>query len=294
MRVLAWPTQRPLSTPAVRRIMAAMLVVLIGCFASAAFAAPPVSNDDALTKALSGPQRTDKERARDIYRHPRETLEFFNVKPTDRVVEIEPGGGWYLAILAPYLMQNGSYLAVPYVSGSEKSRAEEDEDRSMLQKRLQGDAAVFGQATVGTLTQGHVVGVGAPGSADVVLTFRNLHNWVADGHLDDNLHAFFEILKPGGVLGVVDHRAQPNTPLDAMIKSGYISEDFVIEHAKAAGFVLEASSPINNNPKDTKDYADGVWALPPTLRGGKTDRDRYLAIGESDRMTLRFRKPLAP
>jgi predicted methyltransferase len=287
MRVLAWPTQRPLSTPAVRRIMAAMLVVLIGCFASAAFAAPPVSNDDALTKALSGPQRTDKERARDIYRHPRETLEFFNVKPTDRVVEIEPGGGWYLAILAPYLMQNGSYLAVPYVSGSEKSRAEEDEDRSMLQKRLQGDAAVFGQATVGTLTQGHVVG-------DVVLTFRNLHNWVADGHLDDNLHAFFEILKPGGVLGVVDHRAQPNTPLDAMIKSGYISEDFVIEHAKAAGFVLEASSPINNNPKDTKDYADGVWALPPTLRGGKTDRDRYLAIGESDRMTLRFRKPLAP
>jgi predicted methyltransferase len=284
MRVLAWPTQRPLSTPAVRRIMAAMLVVLIGCFASAAFAAPPVSNDDALTKALSGPQRTDKERARDIYRHPRETLEFFNVKPTDRVVEIEPGGGWYLAILAPYLMQNGSYLAVPYVSGSEKSRAEEDEDRSMLQKRLQGDAAVFGQATVGTLTQGHVVGVGA----------RNLHNWVADGHLDDNLHAFFEILKPGGVLGVVDHRAQPNTPLDAMIKSGYISEDFVIEHAKAAGFVLEASSPINNNPKDTKDYADGVWALPPTLRGGKTDRDRYLAIGESDRMTLRFRKPLAP
>jgi predicted methyltransferase len=294
MRVLAWPTQRPQSTPAVRRILAAMLVVLIGCVASAAFAAPPVSDDDALTKALSGPQRTDKERARDVYRHPRETLEFFNVKPTDRVVEIEPGGGWYLAILAPYLMQNGSYLAVPYVSGSEKSHAEEDEDRSMLQKRLQGDAAVFGQTTVGTLTQGHVVGVGAPGSADVVLTFRNLHNWVADGHLDDNLHAFFEILKPGGVLGVVDHRAQPNTPLDAMIKSGYISEDFVIEHAKAAGFVLEASSPINNNPKDTKDYADGVWALPPTLRGGKTDRDRYLAIGESDRMTLRFRKPLAP
>ena len=293
MRVLTWPTQRPLSKPAVRRVMAAMLVLLLGSFVSA-FAAPPVSDDDALTKALSGPQRTDKERARDVYRHPRETLEFFNVKSTDRVVEIEPGGGWYLAILAPYLMQNGTYLAVPYVSGSQKSRAEEEQDRSLLQKRLQGDTAVFGQASVGTLIKGHVVGVGAAGSADVVLTFRNLHNWVADGHLDDNLHAFFEILKPGGVLGVEDHRARPDTPLDAMIKSGYVSEDFVIEHAKAAGFVLEASSPINNNPKDTKDYADGVWALPPTLRGGNTDRERYLAIGESDRMTLRFRKPLAP
>lgn len=293
MRVLAWPTQRPAFLPVLRRIMASMLVVMIGC-STRVFAAAPVSFDDALTKALSGPQRTDKERARDVYRHPRETLEFFNVKPTDRVVEIEPGGGWYLAILAPYLMQNGSYLAVPYVSGSEKSRAEEEEDRSLLQKRLQSDAAVFGQASVGTLTQGHVLGVGPPGSADVVLTFRNLHNWVADGHLDDNLHAFFEILKPGGTLGVEDHRARPDTPLDGMIKSGYVTEDFVIEHAKAAGFVLEASSPINNNPKDTKDYADGVWALPPTLRGGNTDRERYVAIGESDRMTLRFRKPLSP
>jgi predicted methyltransferase len=298
MRVVAQPAKQATFNPAVfghlmRRMVAAVLIVLIGS-TSTVLAAPAESADDALTKALSGSQRTDKERARDVYRHPRETLEFFNVKPTDRVVEIEPGGGWYLAILAPYLMQNGSYLAVPYVSGSEKSRAEEEQDKSLLQKRLQGDPAVFGQASIGTLTKGHVVGVGPPGSADVVLTFRNVHNWVADGHLDDNLHAFFEILKPGGTLGIEDHRARPDTPLDGMIKSGYVSEEFVIEHAKAAGFVLEASSPINNNPKDTKDYADGVWALPPTLRGGNTDREHYLAIGESDRMTLRFRKPLNP
>ena len=293
MRVFAQPPQRPLLNPLLRRVMGAMAVVLIGSFVGAA-AAPSTSQDDALTKAISGAQRTDKERARDIYRHPRETLEFFNVKPTDRVIEIEPGGGWYLAILAPYLMQNGTYIAAPYVTGSAKARAEEEQDRSLLQKRLQGNTAVFGQASVATLTDGHVVGAGAAGSADVVVTFRNLHNWVEDGHLDDNLHAFFEILKPGGVLGVEDHRARPDTPLDAMIRTGYVTEDFVIEHAKAAGFVLEASSPVNNNPKDTKDYTDGVWALPPTLRGGNTDREHYLAIGESDRMTLRFRKPLNP
>jgi predicted methyltransferase len=293
MRVIARPARPLVSNRLVQRIVAATLVLALGS-AGSICARASASDDDALTKALSGAQRTDKERARDIYRHPRETLEFFNVKPTDRVIEIEPGGGWYMAILAPYLMQNGSYLAVPYVSGSEKSRAEEEQDRSLLQKRLQADPAVFGQATIGSLTQGHVLGAGAPGSADVVLTFRNLHNWVADGHLDDNLHAFFEILKPGGTLGIEDHRARPDTPLDGMIKSGYVTEDFVIEHAKAAGFVLEASSAINNNPRDTKDYADGVWALPPTLRGGSTDRERYLAIGESDRMTLRFRKPLNP
>ena len=293
MRALAWPAKRPLPARLSRAALSAVLALLLGS-SSVAFGAAPATNDEALSKAISGSQRTDKQRARDVYRHPRETLEFFQVKPTDRVIEIEPGGGWYLAILAPYLMQNGSYIAAPYISGSEKERAEEEQDRSLLEKRLQGDAAVFGQASVGTLTKGHVTGAGAPGTADVVLTFRNLHNWVEDGHLDDNLHAFFEILKPGGTLGVVDHRALPDTPLDAMIKSGYVTEDFVIEHAKAAGFVLDASSPVNNNPKDTKDYADGVWALPPTLRGGSTDRQRYLAIGESDRMTLRFRKPLNP
>jgi predicted methyltransferase len=287
----------PLSSlkPRPRLAHRAARLLLLGLALGAALPASsaPVTDDEALVKVLAGSQRTDAERARDVYRHPRQTLEFFGVHPTDRVVEIEPGGGWYTAVLAPYLANNGVYFAVPYVNGSEKSRAEENQNMTLLQKRLQSDPAVFGQASIGVLKGGHISDVGAPGSVDVVLTFRNLHNWVEDGHVDDNLHAFFDILKPGGTLGIEDHRAQPDTPLDRMIKTGYITEDYVIQHAKAAGFVLEDSSPVNNNPKDTKDYADGVWALPPTLRGGSTDRDKYLAIGESDRMTLRFRKPLA-
>jgi predicted methyltransferase len=255
-----------------------------------ALAAP----DPALQKAVDGPQRSDKERARDPYRHPIETLSFFGVTPTMRVIEIEPGGGWYTAILAPYLAQNGHYLAAPYVTGSPKSAPEEEQNRSLIVKRLNSDPKVYEQAEVGTLTGGHLRGVGEPGSADMVLTFRNLHNWAEDGHVDDNLHAFFEVLKPGGVLGVEDHRAKPGTTLDVMSRTGYVTEEYVIDHAKAAGFVLEASSPVNNNPQDTKDYPDGVWDLPPTLRAGTTDREHYLAIGESDRMTLRFRKPIQP
>jgi predicted methyltransferase len=269
------------------------LCCLLGA-ASVARAEGGSSDDAALLKAVAGSQRTDKERLRDQYRHPVETLAFFGISPSMRVIEIEPGSGWYTAILAPYLAQNGHYFAAPYSTGSLKAAPEEEQDRALIAKRLNSDPKIYGQAEVGTLVGGHLRGVGEPGSADVVLTFRNLHNWAEDGHVDDNLHAFFEILKPGGVLGVVDHRAKPATELNAMIKSGYVTEDYVIEHAKQAGFILEASSPVNDNPKDTKDYPDGVWDLPPTLRAGVTDRNHYLAIGESDRMTLRFRKPLQP
>ena len=250
--------------------------------------------DSALQQAIAGSQRTDKEKLRDQYRHPVETLSFFGITPTMQVVEIEPGSGWYSAILAPYLAQNGHYIAAPYVSGSPKTAPEEEQDRALIAKRLNSDPKIYGQAAVGTLVGGHLQGVGDPGSADLVLTFRNLHNWAEDGHTDDNLHAFFEILRPRGVLGLVDHRALPGTQLSDMIKSGYVTEEYVIEHAKQAGFVLEAASSVNDNPQDTKNYPDGVWNLPPTLRAGTTDREHYLSIGESDRMTLRFRKPLSP
>ncbi len=158
-------------------------------------------------------------------------------------------------------------------------------------QKLAKDPADYGNVSVGSLSAGHFDGVGAPGSADMVLTFRNIHNWIKDGYFDANLKAFYVALKPGGVLGVEEHRAKPGTTLQQTIDSGYVTEAYVIEHARAAGFELAGRSEINSNPRDTKDYDKGVWTLPPVYADGDRDKARYAAIGESDRMTLRFVKP---
>jgi predicted methyltransferase len=234
----------------------------------------------AITAAVAAPTRTEANRARDTYRHPAETLAFFGVKPTDTVVEILPGGGWYTEILAPYLKDKGTlYLA---------QRAGAGRDR--LQAKFTADPATYGKVKWADFPATDV----PAGSADVVLTFRNVHNLLMneDATIADKAFAsVFAALKPGGVLGVVDHRLPESRDKAQEKTSGYIKRSTIVALAQKAGFKLAAESEINANPKDTANWEKGVWTLPPTLNQGETDRAKYVAIGESDRMTLKFVKP---
>lgn len=237
---------------------------------------------------LAGDWRSEKNKARDQYRHPKETLAFFGVKPDQTVIEIYPGGGWYTEILAPYLKDHGHYVAA--IIKPDKPEGEEAINKTGLRAKFAADPAHYGKASVVEFVPKTAV-LGPPGSADVVLTFRNVHNMTDDGVAEPIFKAMFAVLKPGGTLGVVDHRAKPGSTLAQDKDSGYLPVDAVVKLATDAGFKLEAQSEINANPKDTKDYPKGVWTLPPTLALKDVDRDKYLAIGESDRMTLKFVKP---
>jgi predicted methyltransferase len=242
----------------------------------------------ALEQSIKGPQRSEANRARDAYRHPAETLAFIGVKPTDTVVELWPGGGWYTEILAPYLADKGKLIAAPAAGRGAESMA----------KRFDANPALYGR--VGRANFPSVLGgtAVAPGTADVVLTFRNVHNWKM-GYLqaektDYSEAAFREIyamLKPGGVLGIEDHRLPESASAERERDSGYIKVSTVRALAEKAGFEFAGASEVNANPKDTTDWPEGVWTLPPTLALKDVDRDKYVAIGESDRMTLRFVKP---
>jgi predicted methyltransferase len=273
--------------PSKHSLRATLLVALLG----AAFSAAAADTQDPLAAAIASPSRTAKFASRDQYRHPLETLKFFGLRPDETVVEIWPGSGWYMEILAPYLADKGKYYAAieaPDVPGASK---EAGENAAKLRKRIAADPAHLGKVIITQLHPPQLTQICPPGSADMVLTFRNVHNWLETGEQQAQFNAFFKALKPGGVLGVVEHRASPGTTLEQMRKSGYMDEDYVKKLAATAGFRFDAESPVNNNPKDTKDYPEGVWTLPPTLTLGDQDRDKYLAIGESDRMTLRFVKP---
>ena len=254
---------------------------------------PPTSASDftagQLDAVLAGSWRSPANRARDTWRHPKATLQFFGIQPDQTVIEITPGGGWYAELLAPLLRDNGHYIAAEQApsTGSE-ARA----DDSRLRRRFAADPAHFGNATIVSFDPKKPV-FGAPGSADLVLTFRNVHNWVMAGTAPAMFKAFHTVLRPGGVLGVVDHRADDGTTLAAVKGSGYLPTAAVIKLATDAGFKLAERSEINANPADDHDHPKGVWTLPPTLALGDTDRAKYLAIGESDRMTLRFVKPAA-
>ena len=241
-----------------------------------------------LDQVLAGSWRSDKNKARDQYRHPKQTLEFFGVHPGESLVELTPGGGWYAEILAPLLNDSGNYTAA--IVTPKKKQGEDAQDKDALSKMFAAAPERYGHAKVVQFDL-KAPKFGPPNSADVVLTFRNVHNWVMADAAPGMFKACFDVLKPGGVLGVVDHRAAPGADLDKIKKSGYLPQDYVIKLATEAGFKLDAKSEINANPKDTKDYAEGVWTLPPTLTLGDKDKDKYLAIGESDRMTLRFVKP---
>jgi len=262
-----------------RLILAALLAVGAMHAASAA--------DDALKAAIGATTRTPANVARDLYRHPYETLTFFGIKPTMTVVELSPGGGWYTEILAPYLREKGTYIGAGSPIDPVKKTG------MAFKNKLDSNPAIYDKAVAGVFSPPSNYNIAPAGSADMVLTFRNVHNWMGadDAALVAVFKQMYTVLKPGGVLGVVEHRLPEKATQDATASTGYVKESYVIGIAEKAGFKLAARSEINANPKDNADHKKGVWALPPTYANKDEDRAAFQAIGESDRMTLKFIKP---
>ena len=257
------------------------LALLAGC----SQLAPQTGSE--FDKLLAAPHRTAANVARDPYRHPREAHAFFGIKPDSVVVEILPGSaGYYLELLAPYLQDQGRYIAA---SRDNLAAPQYLADHRKLLARLQAEPQLYGKVAVTQFNAG-LHDIAPPGSADYVLTFRNMHNWVERGEIEGALRAFHKALKPDGILGVVDHRGRTDMTQEAQMKSGYVRQDYAIALIEKAGFELAGASEVNANPRDTKDHPEGVWTLPPTYRLKDQDRARYQAIGESDRFTLRFAK----
>ena len=243
--------------------------------------------NNVLEKAANGSHRSAQNINRNLFRHPVETLMFLGLGKGMTVIEISPGGLWYTEILAPALKDNGQLIAAGYDASVEGQPAYRYKQQQAMEARFVEQADIFGEVKIAKFSPPQSIELGEPASADMVVTFRNTHGWVRDGIDSINYQAFYEVLAPGGILGVVQHRAA--TTHDNF--TGYLTEAQIINAAEKAGFVLEAQSEINANPKDTRDHPKGVWTLPPSLRLGDVDREKYLEIGESDRMTLRFRKP---
>jgi predicted methyltransferase len=245
------------------------------------------AKDAALAKAVADEHRSPNMVARDKYRHPQEVLEFAGIKPTMTVVEISPGGGYWTEILGPYLKDKGTYYTAlsPRNASERAAKAVDDWNKKLADNKAQwGDVKVteFGRGSYD---------VAPAGSADLVLTSRNVHNWMGAGFADEAFAGFYKALKPGGILSVEEHRAAADKPQDPKAADGYVREDHVIQLAQKAGFKLVSRSEALANAKDTKDWPKGVWTLPPTLTLGEQDRDKYLAIGEADNMLLKFQKP---
>lgn len=261
-------------------------------FACWLFFQPAMATDtkQLIQQSLAGAHRSEIHRARDIYRHPAETLDFFGLKSDMTVVEIWPGGvGWYTEILAPVLKQKGKLYAAHFNPNAEVPYFRKNYRK--FTEKTKANSELYGKLRVTVLQPPSLVSIAPAGSADMVLTFRNVHNWMRNDQALTVFRAMFEALKPGGILGVVEHRASNTHAQDPNAKSGYMREDYVVDLARQAGFVLLAKSEINANPKDLKDHPKGVWTLPPSLRLKDQDRDKYLTIGESDRMTLKFERP---
>ena len=242
----------------------------------------------AIGRALAGTHRSAEHRARDEFRHPLDTLLFFGIKPQMTVVEVWPGAaGWYTEVLAPLLAAQGKLYAAmpPPQPGNEYLAA----IHRQFDEKLASSPDVYRGVTVTRLGPG-AFEIAPAGTADLVVSFRNLHNWMNLGIEAEALAEMRRALKPAGILGVVEHRADPSKPVDPRAANGYVNEEHAIRIIEAAGFELLERSEINANPRDTKDYEQGVWALPPTYRAGNRDRAKYEAIGESDRFTLKFRK----
>lgn len=240
----------------------------------------------ALMSAVNGTHRSPENKARDQYRHPVETLEFFGFKPDMTVVEITPGGGWYTEILAPALKGKGLLYGAHYADSGDDSYY--SRSRRSLEKMLASNA-IFSEVKLTDFNPKEGSTLAPAGTADLVLTFRNLHNWGEDG-MQQVFKDAYKALKKGGVLGVVEHRMPITQSWAENKRSGYVPQALAVEYAEAAGFKLVATSEINANEKDAADHPKGVWTLPPRLALGEQDQDKYLAIGESDRMTLKFVK----
>jgi predicted methyltransferase len=243
-------------------------------------------SETALDQAIASPFRTPRFVARDAARHPAAELTFFGLRPNATVVEIWPGGGYWSEILAPYLHGAGTY----YVALPDSPDPDDQKDAAAFRARVQTNLPAFGRIILTGLGRGHT-DIAPPGSADFVLTFRNVHNWMYEGDADEMFAAFYRALKPGGILGVEEHRGRTDRPQDPKAENGYVRQDYTIALAKKAGFALAGSSEINANPRDTKDWPKGVWTLPPTFELGDKDRAKYAAIGEADNFVLKFQKP---
>ena len=258
---------------------------------AAAGAASQVQVSPAIEAAVKSTTRDPANVTRDGFRHPAQTLSFFKLTPASTVIEITPGNGWYSEILAPLVRQQGQYIAAvvdPAAVPEGRGRDYQQRSRDGLQKKFSTAPAQFDKATEVAYDPAAPV-FGKPASADVVLTFRNVHNWRKSGQAPGMFKGFYDVLKPGGVLGVVEHRAKADVGDDD--GTGYVGQQQVIAMAEAAGFKLDGSSEINANPRDTKDHPNGVWTLPPSNNHDAADAAKYRAIGESERMTLRFVKP---
>ena len=239
--------------------------------------------DAALAAAAANPARSPAYVARDGARHPAQELAFFGLRPDANVVEIWPGGGYWTQILAPYLAARGTYTVAL------EPDAPDEPSTSSFRSKFAGKPG-YGALHYAPLGKGHTA-VAAPGTADFVLTFRNVHNWMYDGYAQEAFVAFFRALKPGGVLGVEEHRGLATVPQDPKAADGYVRQDYTIALARQAGFVLDGTSELDANPKDTKVWPKGVWTLPPTFQMGAVDHAKYAAVGEADNFILKFRKP---
>jgi predicted methyltransferase len=284
-------------------LLSVLLIALLGCSQgeettseTTTTSDTPTANEtadtpeaDALRAVVDGDHRSESNTARDQYRNPYETLKFFGLEEDMTVVEISPGGGaYYLEILAPYLKEKGKYYAASWdPERNDYSKSQVEKLDAFLAAKPEAYSAVN---IVAWEPRTGKMDVAPEGVADMVLTFRNVHNWMAFGYKDDAFAGFARALKPGGILGIVEHRANTDVEQDPKAASGYVREDYVIQMAEAAGFELVEKSEINANPKDTKDHPKGVWTLPPSMATQETDGEKYREIGESDRMTLKFRK----
>ncbi len=244
------------------------------------------AENEALRNALNHTLRPEQERARDEFRHPYETLEFFGVKPGQEVLELWAGGGWYTRVLAPYIAGTGKLHVTTFPKDSEREYY-----KKMSAAMYEYVGKVENGNAINVIEVGSEINFGLENQVDVALTFRNIHNWVNAGTDKAIYEATFKALKPGGVFGVVEHRGTEGMTREQSAKSGYMDQAQVIADIEAVGFKLVETSEVNANPKDTKDHPEGVWTLPPSLRLGDVDRDKYTAIGETDRMTLKFVKP---
>lgn len=260
---------------------------LAAALAAAAFIAAPASAAS-LAEIAAGSHRSEANKARDAHRHPVETLTFFGIKPDMSVIEVSPSAGWYTEILAPYLKDQGKFYAAGNdPEGSDYAKKSVADFQAFLAKHPD----LYGKVQTTVFAKGKTDAMGPAEGVDAVLTFRNIHNWHMGGWAQDAFHAFFKALKPGGTLGIVEHRLPEDAPDEKMKTSGYMKVSAVRAMAEAAGFKFVESSEINANPRDTKDYPKGVWTLPPNYAEKDVDREKYTAIGESDRFTLKFIKP---
>jgi len=247
---------------------------------------PATSAAPGLVEIADGDHRAAENRARNAWRHPVETLEFFGLDKSQTVVEIWPSGGWYTEIIAPYLNDDGKYIAAHWDPNSDRKFIRKGVEK--YQAKLAENPDLYGNVQMAVLAYPDNMDFVPEGSVDMIVTFRNIHNWMGGDFADDMFAAMYKALKPGGTLGVVEHRGNPDIPQNPKAASGYVNEDYAIALAEEAGFKFVAKAEINANPQDTKDYKRGVWTLPPTLAAG--DEPQYLEIGESDRFTLKFVK----